>query len=178
MSTAEAALVAEIARLADGRAGDGCDPLPLARFEPVEFDPGTIDLVESHGATARPLDPADASGAGHDAQMLARVCPTSMIFVPSVNGLSHNIAEYTDPDDVAAGADVLLQTLLALAGARPPAATPGGRSGHRDRLAERPGPHGEQIGGAPGSSASALTDGDAACVGDRAPRGGGQHVGQ
>ena len=55
------------------------------------------------------------SGAGHDAQMLARVCPTSMIFVPSVDGLSHNIAEFTDPEDIAAGANVLLHTLLELA---------------------------------------------------------------
>jgi N-carbamoyl-L-amino-acid hydrolase len=55
------------------------------------------------------------SGAGHDAQMLARVCPTSMIFVPSVKGLSHNIAEHTDPADITAGANVLLQVLLAMA---------------------------------------------------------------
>jgi N-carbamoyl-L-amino-acid hydrolase len=48
--------------------------------------------------------------------MLARVCPTAMIFTPSAGGLSHNIAEYTSPDDVGAGADVLLQTLLTLAG--------------------------------------------------------------
>jgi N-carbamoyl-L-amino-acid hydrolase len=47
--------------------------------------------------------------------MLARVCPTAMIFTPSVGGLSHNIAEHTHPDDVAAGANVLLHTLLALA---------------------------------------------------------------
>jgi N-carbamoyl-L-amino-acid hydrolase len=47
--------------------------------------------------------------------MLARVCPTAMIFTPSVDGLSHNIAEYTTPEDVTAGADVLLQTLLQLA---------------------------------------------------------------
>jgi N-carbamoyl-L-amino-acid hydrolase len=39
-----------------------------------------------------------------------------MIFVPSVNGLSHNIAEYTQPADITAGADVLLQVVLALAG--------------------------------------------------------------
>ena len=51
--------------------------------------------------------------------MLARVCPTSMIFVPSVNGLSHNIAEYTTPADVTAGADVLLQVVLAAAVADP-----------------------------------------------------------
>lgn len=89
----------------------------LARFEPVEFDAEMIDLVE---ATAQRLGHSTLrmpSGAGHDAQMLARRCPTSMIFVPSVAGLSHNIAEFTTPADVAAGADVLLQVILELAGA-------------------------------------------------------------
>lgn len=89
----------------------------LARFEPVEFDAEMIDLVE---ATAQRLGHSTLrmpSGAGHDAQMLARRCPTSMIFVPSVAGLSHNIAEFTTPSDVAAGADVLLQVILELAGA-------------------------------------------------------------
>jgi N-carbamoyl-L-amino-acid hydrolase len=55
------------------------------------------------------------SGAGHDAQMMARLCPTAMIFVPSVKGISHNPAEHTVPADLAAGADVLLHTLLGLA---------------------------------------------------------------
>ena len=55
------------------------------------------------------------SGAGHDAQMLARVCPTAMIFVPSVDGLSHNIAEFTEAADIAAGANVLLHMVLELA---------------------------------------------------------------
>jgi N-carbamoyl-L-amino-acid hydrolase len=55
------------------------------------------------------------SGAGHDAQMLARVCPAGMIFVPSHRGISHNPAEHTEPDDLTAGANVLLQALLQLA---------------------------------------------------------------
>jgi len=88
----------------------------LARFEPVEFDDEMVDLVEhvatELGCSTRRMP----SGAGHDAQMLARVCPTSMIFVPSVNGLSHNIAEYTAPDDLARGANVLLHVILARAG--------------------------------------------------------------
>ena len=42
--------------------------------------------------------------------------PTSMVFVPSVNGLSHNIAEFTEAIDLQAGADVLLQVVLDLAG--------------------------------------------------------------
>lgn len=91
------------------------DRRQLARFEPVEFDAGMIELVES---TARRLEHSTKrmpSGAGHDAQMLARVCPTSMIFVQSVNGLSHNIAEYTKPADITAGANVLLQVILSKA---------------------------------------------------------------
>lgn len=94
----------------------------LARFEPVEFDASMVDRVE---ATAERLGHTTLrmpSGAGHDAQMLARVCPTSMIFVQSVNGLSHNIAELTHPADLHAGADVLLQVVLGLAEAAAAAA--------------------------------------------------------
>ena len=84
----------------------------LARFEPVEFDPEMIDLVETTAQRLGHSTRRMPSGAGHDAQMLARVCPTSMVFVPSVNGLSHNIAEYTTPADIEAGANVLLQVVL------------------------------------------------------------------
>ena len=56
-----------------------------------------------------------SSGAGHDAQMLARICPTAMIFVPSVGGISHNPAEHTQPADLVAGLRVLFATLLQLA---------------------------------------------------------------
>ncbi len=83
----------------------------LARFEPVSFDADMVDLVDATatrlGYSTRRL----SSGAGHDAQMLARVCPTSMIFTPSVGGLSHNVAEFTEPDDVVAGANVLLHVI-------------------------------------------------------------------
>ncbi|TFH20150.1 MAG: Zn-dependent hydrolase [Acidimicrobiales bacterium] len=87
----------------------------LARFEPVSFDTAMVSRVESTatrlGYSTRRL----SSGAGHDAQMLARVCPTAMIFTPSVNGLSHNIAEFTEAADIEAGANVLLQVVLDLA---------------------------------------------------------------
>ena len=55
------------------------------------------------------------SGAGHDAQMIARVCPAAMVFTPSRGGISHNPAEHTDPEHLEAGANVLLQVLLELA---------------------------------------------------------------
>ena len=88
----------------------------LARFEPVEFHAEMVDLVESTAQRLGHSTMRMPSGAGHDAQMLARVCPTAMVFVPSVNGLSHNIAEHTNLADVTAGADVLLQVVLAIAG--------------------------------------------------------------
>ena len=86
----------------------------LARFEPVIFDDQVIDTVESiakqQGNTVKRMP----SGAGHDAQMLARVCPSGMIFVPSVKGISHNPAEFTESIDLEAGANILLHTMLAL----------------------------------------------------------------
>lgn len=87
----------------------------LARFEPVRFDDGIVRVIERHagelGLSCRRM----TSGAGHDAQMLARVCPTAMIFVPSIGGISHNPAEDTQPEDIAAGTQVLLRTLVELA---------------------------------------------------------------
>jgi N-carbamoyl-L-amino-acid hydrolase len=54
------------------------------------------------------------SGAGHDAQHIARITPAGMIFVPSVGGISHSPKEYTSPEDMADGVNVLLRTTLAL----------------------------------------------------------------
>ncbi len=88
---------------------------PLARFEPVVFSPRVVDLIERTARQFALSTRRMPSGAGHDAQMLSRVCPAAMIFVPSVGGLSHNPAELTHPDDLEAGANVLLHTVLALA---------------------------------------------------------------
>ena len=87
----------------------------LARFEPVAFPVEMVSLVE---AAARELSlPCRRlpSGAGHDAQMMARLCPAGMIFVPSVGGLSHNVREHTKPEHLQAGAAVLLHAALRLA---------------------------------------------------------------
>lgn len=119
--TDEAVLRSAEARLADFVArvvaAEGCsvETETLARFEPVVFDPAVVEVVyqtaEALGHSVMRLP----SGAGHDAQMLARVCPTAMVFTPSQNGISHNPAEHTDAADLEAGANVLLQTMLALA---------------------------------------------------------------
>ena len=54
------------------------------------------------------------SGAGHDAQELARICPIGMIFIPSIGGISHAPKEFSRPADIVNGANVLLNTLLKL----------------------------------------------------------------
>lgn len=86
----------------------------LARFEPVVFDDRVIDCVERIAKDQGNSVQRMPSGAGHDAQMLARVCPSGMIFVPSVKGISHNPSEFTETDDLIAGANILLHTMLSL----------------------------------------------------------------
>lgn len=90
----------------------------LARFEPVIFDPELVVTIERaagrRGFTCRRM----TSGAGHDAQMMARIAPSAMIFVPSVAGVSHNPKEFTADADLIAGATVLLDVVQDLAMAR------------------------------------------------------------
>ena len=119
LQDAEAALQAELTVLADQHDVE-ITCRSLARFEPVVFDADIVDLVDNI-ARAHGHDPLRMpSGAGHDAQMLARVCPTGMIFVPSERGLSHNPAEHTDAADLVRGATVLLHTMLSLANEEQP----------------------------------------------------------
>ncbi|WP_321929374.1 Zn-dependent hydrolase [Paraburkholderia guartelaensis] len=82
------------------------------------FDAECVALVAQ--ATARFGYPHEriVSGAGHDAIHLARYCPTAMVFIPCVDGLSHNEAEDALPEDVTAGANVLLNAVAVRAGAR------------------------------------------------------------
>ena len=84
----------------------------LARFEPVSFDKEMVSLVTETASTLGFSVKSMPSGAGHDAQMFAPNCPTAMIFVPSRNGISHNVAEFTEPKHLQAGTDVLLQIML------------------------------------------------------------------
>ena len=114
LAEAERRLRTQVAELA---AAEGVEPAwrRLARFAPVAFHADVVDLVEraaeKRGLTVMRLP----SGAGHDAQMLARVCPTGMVFVPSRAGISHNPAEFTEPEHLAAGAQVLTDVLVELA---------------------------------------------------------------
>ncbi len=85
----------------------------IFQYAPIAFDADCVATVrtacERLGHSYRPM----ISGAGHDACYLNRVAPTAMIFVPCVDGLSHNEAEHIHPHWATAGADVLLHAILA-----------------------------------------------------------------
>lgn len=88
----------------------------LARFSPVSFDENIVKLIEQAASKLELHSKRMTSGAGHDAQMIARICPAAMIFVPSIEGISHNPKEDTKNSDLLAGANVLLDVVSNLAG--------------------------------------------------------------
>jgi N-carbamoyl-L-amino-acid hydrolase len=111
LASARERLRLECDRLVE-RDGVRIEARSLADLDPVDFDATTVGLVETTAGRLGLSTMRLPSGAGHDAQMLARICPTAMIFVPSVGGLSHNIAELTHPHQIEAGANVLLHVAL------------------------------------------------------------------
>ena len=86
----------------------------LARFEPVDFSEQVVNTVEEISTRLGHSVMRLPSGAGHDAQMMARVCPTGMVFVPSHKGISHNEKEYASPESLAKGAQIIADSLLML----------------------------------------------------------------
>ncbi|TMH02339.1 MAG: M20/M25/M40 family metallo-hydrolase, partial [Betaproteobacteria bacterium] len=93
-----------------------CELRQVDQVRASRFDASCIDAVrtatEDLGYPHRDM----VSGAGHDAIYVARVAPTSMIFVPCKDGISHNEIEDARPEHLEAGANVLLHAVLARAG--------------------------------------------------------------
>ena len=88
----------------------------VVTFAPSEFAPHLVEGVRA-GAKARGLSHRDiVSGAAHDAVYMARIAPTAMVFVPCEGGISHNEIENARAEDIEAGANVLLDAVLAAAG--------------------------------------------------------------
>lgn len=85
------------------------------RLAPVDFSSEVVDRIDAACKQLHLTSRRMVSGAGHDAQMMAAICKAAMIFVPSVNGISHNVKENTAPQDLANGANVLLSAALPLA---------------------------------------------------------------
>jgi len=84
----------------------------LARFDPVVFSDTIIDAIEQEVKQQSLSYRKMPSGAGHDAQFMASICPSGMIFVPCAGGISHNINEFSEPEDLARGANILLNVVL------------------------------------------------------------------
>ncbi|WP_131193880.1 Zn-dependent hydrolase [Lichenihabitans psoromatis] len=107
----DAALREGVARIV-AESGLEADLKCVFSYAPVPFDETCIAAVrrgaEAYGYSHRDI----VSGAGHDACYLARVAPTSMIFTPCVDGISHNEAENIKPEWASAGAQVLMHAVL------------------------------------------------------------------
>ena len=115
MTAAEQHLASYVDRLA-GQHGVGISWERMAKTPVVPFHAGIQDLLAATaGDLGLPYVRA-MSGAGHDAQEIAAICPTAMIFVAGQNGgISHSPREYSDPHACASGTDVLANAVLRLA---------------------------------------------------------------
>lgn len=103
--------------LALARPTAGCDVevVRTMTMSPSLFHPDVVEAV-ARGAGSLGLPSLRmASGAFHDSVRLIDHCPTGMVFVPSRDGVSHNTAEHTDPDDLVAGARVIAHAVVELA---------------------------------------------------------------
>lgn len=83
----------------------------LVRSKPAMSDDRLMAAIDASAESLRLSAQRMPSGAGHDAQELALICPMAMIFVPSVGGISHSPREFTKPQDVANGVDVLMNAV-------------------------------------------------------------------
>jgi len=101
----------EIAR----RRSIGCEILPIREENPVPLDKRllriTQEICDQKGIEYEIMP----SGAGHDAMQMAKITPSGMIFIPSLRGISHNPLEWTDPDDIGLGAQLLMETIIRVA---------------------------------------------------------------
>ena len=88
----------------------GVQATEFAIFEPVSFDKTIVENIVAAAGDLKLSSKLMTSGAGHDAQMINRIAPSAMIFVPSKDGVSHNPMEYTSPEQLVNGANVLLLT--------------------------------------------------------------------
>ncbi len=93
----------------------GVEILPIREEDPVALD-GRLLRLTREICQRKGIDyEIMPSGAGHDAMQMAKIAPAAMIFVPSSRGISHNPLEWTDPDDICLGAQLLMETMIRVA---------------------------------------------------------------
>lgn len=105
------AKIREIAR----RRGLDVDILPIREENPVPLDKRLVHLLkqccESRGIDYEVMP----SGAGHDAMQMAKITPAGMLFIPSRRGISHSPLEWSDPEDICLGTQLLLDSIIRVA---------------------------------------------------------------
>lgn len=116
LEAAERDLAAFLDTLPDTQPGLRVETQRMARTRQVPFDEGIQDTIEKSAADLGHPVRRLMSGAGHDAQEIAAIAPTAMVFVRGQHdGISHNPREYSTPEDCAAGASALANTIVRLA---------------------------------------------------------------
>jgi beta-ureidopropionase / N-carbamoyl-L-amino-acid hydrolase len=95
--------------------GIGVEILPIREEHPVPLDKRLLRVTKKlcdQKGLAYEIMP---SGAGHDAMQMAKITPAGMIFIPSTSGISHNPLEWTDPEDITLGTQLLMETMIKVA---------------------------------------------------------------
>ena len=110
-----ARLVKQQARAIAKRRGLGVEVLTIREEDPVPLDKRLLRLTRKLCDEKQIDYEIMPSGAGHDAMQMAKITPAGMIFVPSKRGISHNPLEWTDPKDIALGAQLLMETMIRIA---------------------------------------------------------------
>lgn len=116
MDALEQAMRTEFARIADMKESQG---VKIAKWDtltsvaPTRFDETAVQCIRSAAGSFPSHSEMLVSGAGHDSVFTARTCPTAMVFIRCRDGISHHPSEYSTPEDIAIGTEVLLQAVLA-----------------------------------------------------------------
>ncbi len=114
-----------VARLVKTRAqqlaakrGIAVEVLTIREEDPVPLDNRLLRLTKTICDEKQIDYEIMPSGAGHDAMQMAKITPAGMIFIPSQRGISHNPLEWTDPDDIGLGTQILMETMVRVANAQ------------------------------------------------------------
>ena len=110
-----AGMVTERAREIAARRAIGVEILPIRSELPVVLDENFTRLLQRSCEEKGIPYEVMPSGAGHDAMQMAKITRAGMIFVPSKRGISHSPQEWTDPEDICLGAQLLLETMVRVA---------------------------------------------------------------
>jgi hydantoinase/carbamoylase family amidase len=89
--------------------------LPLREEDPVPLDKGLIHLLKECCEVRHIAYEIMPSGAGHDAMQMAKIAPAGMLFIPSRRGISHSPLEWSEPEDICLGAQLLLDSVIRVA---------------------------------------------------------------